>query len=169
MCIDNQRGHSPTEPQKDNHTQKCLHHTVDSPNYVLCNCLSQSRIPSVIMEAMAMYHFHSFACVHAKLLSVMSNSLQPYGLQPIRLLCPWNSPGKNPGVGCPFLLQGIFLTQASNPHLLRWQADSLEPPGNPSFLPSAPVYRLFQSFLTLTILILFYRLSFSWVGLMVSS
>ena len=35
-----------------------------------------------------------------------------------RLLCPWNSPGKNTGVGCYSLLQGIFLTQGSNPGLL---------------------------------------------------
>ena len=28
------------------------------------------------------------------------NSLRPYGLKPTRLLCPWNSPGKNTGVGC---------------------------------------------------------------------
>ena len=44
------------------------------------------------------------------------------------LLCLWDSPGKNTGVGCHFLLQGIFLTQGSNPHLLRllhWQAGSL--------------------------------------------
>ena len=33
---------------------------------------------------------------------------------PARLLCPWDSPGKNTGVGCHFLLQGIFLTQGSN-------------------------------------------------------
>ena len=50
------------------------------------------------------------------------------------LLCPWNFPGKNTGVGCHFLLQGIFLTQGSNPHLLHrlhWQTDSLPlaPPG----------------------------------------
>ena len=32
-----------------------------------------------------------------------------------RLLCPWDSPGKNAGVGCHSLLQGIFLTQGSNP------------------------------------------------------
>ena len=32
-----------------------------------------------------------------------------------RLLCPWDFPGKNPGVGCHFLLQEIFLTQGSNP------------------------------------------------------
>ena len=42
---------------------------------------------------------------------VMSDSLQP------RLLCPWDSPGKNTGVG-HFLLQGIFLTQGSNLGLL---------------------------------------------------
>ena len=43
------------------------------------------------------------------------------------LLCPCNFPEKNTGVGCHFLLQGIFKTQGSNLHLLRlnWQVDSL--------------------------------------------
>ena len=50
--------------------------------------------------------------------STVPNSLQPNGLEPTRLLCPWNSPGKNTGVGCPVLLQGIFLTQGLNPGLL---------------------------------------------------
>ena len=50
--------------------------------------------------------------------SVMSNSLQPHGLQPARFLCPWDFPGKNTEVGCHFLLQGIFPTQGSNPGLL---------------------------------------------------
>ena len=49
---------------------------------------------------------------------VMSPSLPPHGLQPARLLCPWDFPGKHTGVACHFLLQGIFLTQGSNPHLL---------------------------------------------------
>ena len=35
-----------------------------------------------------------------------------------RLLCPWNSPGKNTGVGCHDLLQGIFPTHGSNPGLV---------------------------------------------------
>ena len=35
----------------------------------------------------------------------MSDSLQPHRWQPIRLRCPWDSPGKNTGVGCHFLLQ----------------------------------------------------------------
>ena len=37
------------------------------------------------------------------------------GLQPARFLCPWDSVGKNTGVGCHFLLQGIFPTQGLNP------------------------------------------------------
>ena len=40
--------------------------------------------------------------------------LQPSGLKPTRLLHPWDSPGKNTGVDCHFLLQGIFPTQGSN-------------------------------------------------------
>ena len=39
-------------------------------------------------------------------------------LAPARLLCPWDSPGKNTGVGCHFLLQGIFPSQGLNPGLL---------------------------------------------------
>ena len=35
----------------------------------------------------------------------------------VKLLHSWDSPGKNPGEGCHFLLQGIFLTQGSNPGL----------------------------------------------------
>ena len=42
--------------------------------------------------------------------SVMPDSLQPHGLQPISLLCPWDFPGKDTRMGCHFLLQGIFLT-----------------------------------------------------------
>ena len=41
----------------------------------------------------------------------MSESLRPHGLKPTRLLCPWDFPGKNTGVGCHFFLQGIFPTQ----------------------------------------------------------
>ena len=51
-----------------------------------------------------------------------------------RLLCPWGAPGKNTGVGCCFLLQGIFPIQDLKLcllHLLHGQADSLlhAPPG----------------------------------------
>ena len=48
----------------------------------------------------------------------MSDSSQHYGLQPARLLCPWDSPVKTTSMGCHALLQRIFLTQGLNPCLL---------------------------------------------------
>ena len=62
----------------------------------------------------------------------MSASLQPQGLYPTKLLCPWDSPGNNTGVGYHGLLQGIFPTQGLNPCLLHFlQAGylPLAPPG----------------------------------------
>ena len=49
---------------------------------------------------------------------VMSDSLWPQGLYPLRLLCPWDPPGKNTGMGSHSLLQGIFPTQGMNLDLL---------------------------------------------------
>ena len=53
-----------------------------------------------------------FSCVkYVTLCDPMDRSL------PAGLLCPRDSPGKNTGMGCHALLQGIFMTQVSNPHL----------------------------------------------------
>ena len=62
--------------------------------------------------------------------------LWPHELPAGRLLCPWDFPAKNTGVGCHFLLQRIFPTKGSNPCLLcllHWQTGSLPlvPPGKP--------------------------------------
>ena len=54
-------------------------------------------------------------------------------------VCPWDSPGKNTRVDCHALLQGIFPTQGSNPHLLCllcWQV---------GFLPLAPLGKTLPS------------------------
>ena len=45
--------------------------------------------------------------------------------EPARLLCPWDFPCKNTGVGCHALLQGVFPTEVSNLCLRHWQMDSL--------------------------------------------
>ena len=87
-----------------------------------CQCLQSSPFRKVVCFVLSR--------------SVMSDSLPPQGLQPARLLCPWDFLGKNTGRGCHFLLQGIFLTQGLNPHLLHllyWQEGSLPlvPPGKP--------------------------------------
>ena len=52
--------------------------------------------------------------------SIVSNSLRPCGLQPARLFCPCDAPGKNTGMGCHFLFQGNLIpTQELNPSLSR--------------------------------------------------
>ena len=66
-------------------------------------------------------------------------------MEPTRLLSPWDFPGRNTGVDCHFLFQGIFLTPRYNPcppHLLYWQADSLPLShlGNPKS-PKLPLNR----------------------------
>ena len=53
--------------------------------------------------------------------------LQTHGLQPTRLLGPCDFPVKNTGVGCGFLLQGIFPNQGLDPSLLHWQAGDALP------------------------------------------
>ena len=67
-------------------------------------------------------------CLVTKLCSIL---VWPLRLLPARFLCPWDFPGKNTGVCCHFLLQGIFLTQGLNPRLLLWQVVSFPRPGNP--------------------------------------
>ena len=81
-------------------------------------------------------YFMSSLCYNCWFALVASDSLRPHRLYLTRLLCPWDSPGKNTGRGCHALLQGIFLTQGLNPHLLcltLWRMGSLPlaPPGKP--------------------------------------
>ena len=65
------------------------------------------------------------ACVRDQSLQSFSNSLQPCGLQPARRLCPWDSPGKNPGVASPGDLPNQEVKPAS-PAAPALQADSLQ-------------------------------------------
>ena len=70
--------------------------------------------------------------------SIVYDSASPWSIWHARLLCPWNSLGKNTGVGCHAPLQGIFLTQVSNPHAcgscLAGGFFTFEPPGTfPNF------------------------------------
>ena len=82
------------------------------------NVTTEKQVKELFRESM------EAMCVCA--CSVVSDSLQHHGLQPIRLLCPWDSPGRNIEEGCHFLLQRIFLTQGLNPHLhLHWQVGSV--------------------------------------------
>ena len=64
-----------------------------------------SSIPGIFQARILEWVAISFsnACMHAKSLQSCL-TVQPYGQQPTRLLCPWDSLGKNAGVGCHFLL-----------------------------------------------------------------
>ena len=64
-------------------------------------------------------------CCYCSVVQLCPTLCNTMDCTPPRLLCPWDSPGKNTGVGSHFLLQRNLPTQRSNPHLLHWQADSL--------------------------------------------
>ena len=71
----------------------------------------------------------------------MSNSVQPHGQQPTRLLCPWDSPGKNTGVGCHFLLQCMKVKSESE---VAQSGPTLRDPGDCS-PPGSSVHGVFQA------------------------
>ena len=73
--------------------------------------------------------------------SVVSHSFGSHALQPTRLLCPWNSPVKNTGVGCHFLLQGNLPNPGIKPASLEAPALEADPlPAEPSGKPYVYVY-----------------------------
>ena len=86
----------------------------------ICSPPSPSMIQSFLSDSLRIIGdiFQLMLCVCVLSYEAVSNLLRPHGLQPTRLLCPWDFPSKNTGVGCHFLLQGIFLSQGSNPRLL---------------------------------------------------
>ena len=80
------------------------------PSLIITSSLNQKTINSSL-------HTATFEAL-ALLLGYVSDSLRPHGLQPARILCAWNFPGKKIGVSCHSLLQGIFPTQGLNSGLL---------------------------------------------------
>ena len=94
----------------------------------------QTELPGKHMHMCVYRHTHTHTHTHKKvevLVTQLSPTLLPHGVQPTKLLCSWDSPGRNTGVGCYSLLWGIFLTQGSNPGSPALQADF--------FLPSEPL------------------------------
>ena len=73
--------------------------------------------------------------------SVVSNSVRPHRRQPTRLPCPWDSPGKNTGVGCHFLLQCMKMKSESE---VAQSCPTLRNPMDYS-LPGSSVHGIFQA------------------------
>ena len=104
-------------------------------------------------------HTHTYIYIYIYICSVMSDSLWPRGLYPARFLCQWDSPNKNTGVGCHFLIQGMVLTQGLNSCLLcllHWQMNSLplaslgkspvwKVPNRVTLVLSVPMYKITSS------------------------
>ena len=96
-----------------------------SPDSLLCpwdlpgknTGLAYNVAMSFVKCRMSRYRLPLWLKVIDRIMWCESGSLQPYRPESARLLCPWKSPGKNTGMGCHFLLQGISLTQGSNLYL----------------------------------------------------
>ena len=71
----------------------------------------------------------------------MSDSVRPHRQQPTRLPCPWDSPGKNTGVGCPFLLQCMKVKSESE---VAQSCPTLRDPMDCSLLGSS-IHGIFQA------------------------
>ena len=96
------------------YSHKCAWQNVWKEIYHLC--MVRFQVPSFFLLV-----FSNFSIMVSVSHSVMSDSLRPCGFHledPTRLLCPWNSPNENNGVGIHALLQEIFLTPGSNLGLL---------------------------------------------------
>ena len=109
----------------------CNHHHYNSrafPSLPLMVTPQLPRLPALGSHSSALYFCGVLSILDilytwSKSCSVVFNSFRPHGLQSTRLLSVHgDSPGKNTGVGCHSLLQGIFPTQESNPGLphSRW-------------------------------------------------
>ena len=80
-------------------------------------------------------------CCCCQVTSVMSDSVRPHRRQLTRLPHPWDSPGKNTGVGCHFLLQCMKVKSASE---VAQSCPTLSDPMGCS-LPGSSVHRIFQA------------------------
>jgi len=87
------------------------------------------------------YHFILNYCCCCEVASVVSDSVQPHRPQPTRLPHPWDSPGKNTGVGCHFLLQCMKVKSESE------VAQSCPTPSDlmDCSLPGSSVHGIFQA------------------------
>ena len=64
-----------------------------------------NRVPCAILQIPVIYLFYMSLSSYSR--SVMSDSVTPWSA---RLFCPWDSPGKNTGMGCQFLLRSLYMS-----------------------------------------------------------
>ena len=76
-------------------------------------CINTCKSPWYFVFGAKFWSMWVNTCCCCWVASVMSDSVQPHRRQPTRLPCPWDSPGKNTGVGCHFLLQRMKVKSES--------------------------------------------------------
>ena len=89
---------------------------------------------SVYSEILAKNYITVCCCYCCEVTSVMSNSVRSHRWQLTRLPCPWDSPGKNTGVGCHFLLQCMNMkseSEVAQSRLTLRDPMNCSPPGSP--------------------------------------
>ena len=101
--------------------------------FLICFLCTSMSLPSGVQRVTSAFH--------QGLSSYQSSS----SLWPTRLLCLWDSPGKNTGLGSHSRLQGIFLTQGSQPALLHCRKIlyCLSHQGSPQSSCSSYIYAVF--------------------------
>ena len=87
------------------------------------------------------FHIVIYCCCCCYVASVVSDSVWPHRRKPTRLPLPWDSPGKNPGVGCHFLLQCVKVKSESE---VVQSCPTLSDPVDCS-LPGSSVHGIFQA------------------------
>ena len=110
------------------HTICARHRALSSegPTFSLVPCFHCLEILNSFEQGTLQFHFCTrpriyvvdSGCVCVLGHSVISDSLWPHGLQPTRLFCPWDFPGKHAEVVCHSLLQEIFPMQGLNSGIL---------------------------------------------------
>ena len=108
----------------------------------LCSQIHQTNGNSSELSPCLYYPFCCCCCCCC-VASVVSNSVRPHRRQPTRLLCPWDSPGKNTGMGCHFLLQCMKVKSESESELTQ----SCPTPSDlmDCCLPGSSVHGIFQA------------------------
>ena len=105
---------------------------VFSPNTLFPLIVFSKYIPS---------EYTTCCCCCCWVASVMSNSVRPHRWQPTRLTSPWDSPGKNTGVGCHFLLQRMKVKSQSE---ASQSCPTLSDPMDCN-LPGSSIHGIFQA------------------------
>ena len=89
----------------------------ESPSYIVVMLIDNPSL-SVFLSSLTFHECFSYLCMHSKSLQSCLTLCAPMDCSLPGSFIQWDSPGKNTGVDCHFLLQGIFSTQETNPCLL---------------------------------------------------